>query len=144
MLIEIIYTSVPAQAGVDIDSILEIAHRENPKNGITGLLCFDGVRFIQILEGEEKAVDNLYAAIAADKRNTNVELQHRGAMAERSFDSWSMAYENIPQGLLETLSESIGVMSMTTTRVTAGADESFGARLFGLFTQSMPPETIEA
>ena len=138
MLIELIYTSVPAQAGMSLESILDVAHRKNPENGITGLLCFDGMQFVQILEGEEDNVMALFASIERDSRNTDVEVLHRGGISERSFENWTMASEHVPQGLLDTLSENMGAASLSAEPLKiAGRGESFGARLFGLFTQSV-------
>ncbi len=136
MLVELIYTSVPATETVDVKAILEVARRKNAKLDITGMLCFDGKMFIQLLEAEEAVIDALYGAIEHDKRHKDIELLHRGKISERSFDDWSMAYENIPMGMLETLSERIGVMSMTEAgNEVAAIGESFGDRLFGLFPQ---------
>ena len=39
--------------------------------GITGLLLFIDGGFLQMLEGEERAVRELYTRIAADRRHLN-------------------------------------------------------------------------
>ena len=136
MLVELIYQSMPATETVDVKGILEVARRKNAKLNITGMLCFDGKMFIQLLEAEEAIIDALYAAIEHDKRHKDIELLHRGKISKRSFDDWSMAYENIPEGMLETLSERIGVMSMMQMDTDIAAiGDSFGDRLFGLFPQ---------
>ena len=137
MFFELIYTSLPLQKDLDVLALLKGARKHNQDNNITGLLCFDGVRFLQILEGDETTVQNLYASIQVDPRHKGVELIHSGKTMERSFTSWSMAYENFPVGILEPLTENIGAMSMTQAAdQIAQAGESFGARLFGLFFRS--------
>ena len=37
-------------------------------NGITGLLLFDGSRYLQIIEGAEEAIDNLVERLRLDPR----------------------------------------------------------------------------
>lgn len=134
---ELIYTSLPTQKGIDVKSILDVARVNNPAKGITGFLCFDGHRFLQILEGEKTVIQELYASIERDTRHKDIELLHQGDISERSFSEWSMAYDNLPLGMLDTLAENIGVMSMMEAKDhIAGIDESYGARLFGLFFHS--------
>lgn len=49
-----------------LDQILAESRTNNAKNKITGLLCYGGTSFIQILEGPEAEVINLYASIVND------------------------------------------------------------------------------
>jgi len=68
---ELIYTSV-SSAGDDSDgvkNILDASERNNVTTSITGLLMFDGQRYIQVLEGETQDVDTLYEVIAQDPRH---------------------------------------------------------------------------
>jgi len=88
MTIELIYTSIPAHNDPDVDSILEISRRKNSDKGITGLLCYDGIRFLQILEGEEHDIERLYTSIEADGRHREVDILYTGKTRERSFESW--------------------------------------------------------
>jgi len=137
VLHELIYTSVSVKGDIDVKPILDAAQSHNSSNNITGLLCFDGRRFLQILEGEDNVIEALYASIENDTRHKDVELLHLGKIAERNFSTWSMTYENLPFGMLDTLSENIGVMSMVQAKEQiAKIGESFGARIFGLFFHS--------
>jgi len=43
----------------DLADIHESARHLNALDGITGLLVFDGTRFLQIIEGSEEAIDDL-------------------------------------------------------------------------------------
>jgi len=98
---ELIYTSLsktpsdPLAINQDgeVKAILAESNQNNSQAGITGLLMFDGVRFIQILEGEADKVDDLYGKIAQDSRHRMIELLHKGSLATRSFKDWRMAYE---------------------------------------------------
>ena len=91
---ELIYCSLANQnlTSVDINDILNTARDFNLKNDITGCLLYHNHEFIQILEGDKKIVDDLYANIVKDKRHSNVTLIAKGNKDERSFNSWSMAF----------------------------------------------------
>jgi len=94
-LIELIYHS-QASCGFDekmIDALLRQARDNNSKSDITGMLFFDGEFFVQILEGDEVAIDTLYTIIGADARHDNVQKIYQGSIKERSFQDWSMGYE---------------------------------------------------
>ncbi len=47
----------------DVAAILDASRRNNRKDGVTGLLVSDGTRFLQVLEGDEAAVEKAYARI---------------------------------------------------------------------------------
>ncbi|WP_418153117.1 BLUF domain-containing protein [Litorimonas sp. RW-G-Af-16] len=59
-----------------VGDILTTSHRNNPAKEITGLLCYDGHRFLQILEGAEDNIHALYKTIHSDPRHTAIELLH--------------------------------------------------------------------
>ena len=138
---ELIYTSLsyPATERSDVKSILASSERNNAAASISGLLLYDGGRFIQILEGEPAVVDKLYATITEDPRHHALELLHKGPIAERSFEDWRMAYEALPKGLLEELAENMAVLSMEMDDEFDDGD-SFGARLNGMFMEAMAAE----
>jgi len=78
-----------------MDSVLEQSRRNNPRHGITGLLCVSEDTFIQVLEGGRDAVCELYNKIAADKRHTNVRLLVYEEIDERRFGHWNMGHVNV-------------------------------------------------
>ena len=58
----------------DLDDILAESIKRNERDGITGLLAYDQFNFMQVLEGEEEAVNRLYLGITADPRHQDVRL----------------------------------------------------------------------
>ena len=136
---ELIYTSLSSeQADKDeAKKILTSAQRNNAANSITGLLMFDGQRYIQILEGEAEHVMRLYNIISKDPRHQHIELLHIGGITARSFDNWRMAYEALPSGLLDELAENMAVSSMELNGAPIPDGESFGARLNVMFMDAM-------
>jgi hypothetical protein len=78
-----------------IYEIVQVANKFNPTVGITGCLVFENGYFIQILEGEQEAVEELYFKIKQDKRHTFTSILSKGFTAKRIFDKWDMAYMNL-------------------------------------------------
>jgi hypothetical protein len=97
MLVRLLYASraaVPLTAPV-VDAILEQSRENNPREGITGLLCFSDDVFIQVLEGGRDAVCDLYNAIVRDARHGNVRLLIYEEISERRFGGWVMGQVNV-------------------------------------------------
>ena len=141
-MIELIYTSLATpksvtEADAEVTDILATSERNNVAHGVTGLLLFDGERYIQVLEGDTTAVDGLFANISADPRHRRIELLRRHDIPARSFADWRMAYEPMPRGLLDDLAESMGVMALTEEDE---SDQSFGSRLQVMFHQAIAAE----
>nr|WP_294168389.1 BLUF domain-containing protein [uncultured Sphingomonas sp.] len=76
----------------DIEAILRSSHTNNPLEGIGGVLIFNGGAFMQVLEGSEKAVDDMAERLRADKRHSNFFIRDERLISERAFPDWSMAY----------------------------------------------------
>lgn len=97
MLVRLLYASraVPAVDQEELLSILRQSKAHNPTVGVTGVLCFSGGIFLQVLEGGRSAVNRLYNRIAADTRHTDVELLLYEEIGERRFASWSMGQVNM-------------------------------------------------
>ena len=94
------YTSW-ARAGIrhdEVDAILSSSRINNPLDGITGVLIFNGTAFMQILEGSEAAIDGLTGRLASDPRHSNMSIRDSRLIEERSFPDWSMAYLRLESG----------------------------------------------
>ena len=99
-LVRLLYVS-KVMAGftpTDLQAVLEAARRHNLKNGISGLLAFNGDYFLQVLEGGRQAVNRLYQTIACDSRHEGILLLQLSDVSERMFPRWSMAY--VPTSML--------------------------------------------
>ena len=97
MLVRMMYASraVPAVDQEELVTILRQSKANNPGIGVTGVLCFSGGIFLQVLEGGRSAVNRLYNRIAADPRHTDVEVLLYEEIGERRFASWSMGQANM-------------------------------------------------
>ena len=92
MLVRLTYVSraVGIVAQPEMDAILQTSRKNNPANGITGVLCTNNYVFLQLLEGGRKEVSETYNRIARDSRHNDVQLLHMEEVSERKFASWSM------------------------------------------------------
>ena len=97
MLVRLMYASraVPAVDQEELVAILKKSKVNNPRAGVTGVLCFSEGIFMQVLEGGRTAVNQLYNRIAADPRHGDVVLLHYDEIAERRFAGWSMGQVNM-------------------------------------------------
>ncbi len=97
MLVRLMYASraVPAVDQEELVAILKTSKANNPKNGVTGVLCLSGGIFMQVLEGGRGAVNKLYNRITADARHSDVTLLSYEEIAERHFAGWSMGQVNM-------------------------------------------------
>ena len=91
MLVRLLYASRATDPnGGAMEDILAQSREFNPGNGITGILCFGGGIFLQVLEGGRGAVNQLYARLLRDPRHTDHVLLHYEEILERRFGGWNM------------------------------------------------------
>ena len=110
-LVQIVYisrsTTAPGGSGKGVDPavarILAKSRANNRKNGLVGVLFFGDGCFFQCLEGEEEAVDTLYAKLLQDDRHKDLKIIARNRIEERSFESWTMKYVPVEQAMSRLL-----------------------------------------
>lgn len=92
MLVRLMYASRAAEPvrHEALNAILKKSTANNPAVGITGVLCFSGEIFLQVLEGGRSQVSTLYHRIAQDPRHRDVVLLSYEEIDERSFAGWAM------------------------------------------------------
>jgi hypothetical protein len=97
MLVHCLYASHAAQPLTSslLDSILEQSCKNNPRLGITGLLCFTKNIFVQIIEGGRDEVNELFMTIARDDRHRGIRLLAFEEISQRQFGSWTMGQVDI-------------------------------------------------
>ncbi|UYZ60740.1 BLUF domain-containing protein [Hymenobacter latericus] len=94
----IVYQSTAVQplSAEALHVMLEKSRRKNRGLGITGLLLYSYGNILQILEGEEPAVQGLYETIRQDVRHTNVLTLADGPIEHRMFSDWTMGFQDLP------------------------------------------------
>lgn len=76
-----------------LDDILTASRRNNAMMGITGLLLYIDGGFLQMLEGDELVLRELYSRISSDRRHSELRLMLDRESAVRTFPGWSMGFE---------------------------------------------------
>lgn len=96
-LTHLIYASSATRQMHDQDllAILASSHKNNARLDVTGMLLYRGGNFLQVLEGSEKVLDDLYKVIAQDPRHHQVTLLLKRPVPKRQFEQWEMGFTNI-------------------------------------------------
>lgn len=94
---QILYHSVAVQSftETEIQALLEQARGFNGQHCLTGILLYSDGRFVQLLEGDEQSVRQLYARIQQDPRHTQVVTVSEGPGPGRRFADWSMGFGRV-------------------------------------------------
>ncbi|RII94638.1 BLUF domain-containing protein [Clavibacter michiganensis] len=79
----------------DIDALLTRSRARNDERGISGMLLLRDRRVMQLLEGDEAAVRDLYSRISTDTRHTDVVTVWASSHEDRRFADWSMAFDDL-------------------------------------------------
>jgi hypothetical protein len=97
MLVRLMYASRATEPlrPEALTAILKKSTQNNPAVGVTGVLCFSGEIFLQVLEGGRSQVSALYNRIAQDPRHKDVVLLSYDEISERSFAGWAMGQVNM-------------------------------------------------
>ena len=94
-MLQIVYTSTANQvrSSAELERLLAGARRRNRTVGVTGMLVFHDGIFLQALEGETRAVNEIFVSILGDARHHDVTVLHRGPGREqRVFGDWPMGF----------------------------------------------------
>lgn len=92
---QIVYTSTANQdfSAADLKKLLVGARLRNKAVGVTGMLVFHEGVFLQAIEGEKRAVNEVFDRIQNDRRHRDLVVLHRGPGPEqRVFGDWSMGF----------------------------------------------------
>ena len=97
MLVRLLYASRAPKAlnARTVGAILAECQSKNPARGITGVLCYSGEIFLQVLEGGRDAVCETFNTIVRDARHEQVTLLQFEEISERRFGGWTMGQVNI-------------------------------------------------
>ena len=91
---QIVYSSLASKKMLksDLVIILRKARTNNRISDITGLLMYIDGYFLQILEGSEDNVREIYNKISLDVRHKDCQIIYEGDSDKRFFSRWEMAY----------------------------------------------------
>jgi transcriptional regulator with XRE-family HTH domain len=83
-------TTAPRQAAQNLPDIMATAVRRNASLQITGALLVCGRSYLQVLEGDDAAVQSLFGGIGRDGRHTDIRVLQNEPVESRHFSDWSM------------------------------------------------------
>ena len=90
---QVIYVSEKTDTSSDsLTDIYDISQKNNSESGISGCLLIGSNSYLQLLEGPDAAVENLYSKIKMDSRHKKVKKLFEQHIEEKSFSSWSMKF----------------------------------------------------
>lgn len=93
MIKQLLYISTVSHVEpIKLDQILVTSRRNNQLVGLTGMLMFNGKRFLQILEGPKDAVNTTFDRIHRDPRHRAVVTLSKRVVDAPEFGNWSMAH----------------------------------------------------
>ena len=95
-MLTIVYASQSVQKmdPAGLTELLSVARARNAGHGVTGMLLYAYESFMQQLEGEDDAVDSIFASIQRDPRHRNLRLLDRRTITERRYPGWAMGFEH--------------------------------------------------
>jgi len=79
----------------ELREMLAKSNHRNKEAGITGMLLYKDGQFMQVLEGTMEAVTATYSRISKDPRHHGIIVLVQGAVQERRFPGWSMAFRDL-------------------------------------------------
>ena len=96
-LFRIVYVSTAAKLfnSAELRDMLKESHARNREAGITGMLLYKDGQFMQVLEGTLEAVTATFSRISRDPRHHGIMVLLKGAVQERRFPDWSMAFRDL-------------------------------------------------
>jgi len=97
MVFQLVYLSY-GQNDLTANHLQEIARHAAEKNqtlNITGILLYSEGNILQVLEGAEEVVENLFSKIVDDDRHAGAIVMLRKHADKREFGHWSMGFRAV-------------------------------------------------
>ncbi len=124
---QLIYVSTARgpQSADDMELLLSKSRMRNTDVGLTGLLLYNGSRFLQVLEGDHHAVQSRFEAIAGDSRHRSIVTLSDRQVETREFGNWSMAFSRPDAADFVPLAEQIEAATASAGEDMKSLFESF-------------------
>ena len=122
-MIQLIYVSSATRemSEEDLLHLLEQSRARNKRQEVTGMLLYARGNYFQVLEGNEKDVEEIYDSILDDERNKDNIVILKRNIDERTFPGWSMGFRHLTsndiasiEGYTEFLERQIAPEEFTT------------------------------
>jgi hypothetical protein len=106
-MIQTTYISTPTRpmSSDDLMNILNNSRLNNASTGVSGMLLYTGSEFIQILEGEDKVIEDLLETIKHDPRHRDFRIIEKKKISHREYAEWTMGFKRIDKDDLRDVPE---------------------------------------
>jgi hypothetical protein len=115
----------------EIEKILASCKKNNPSLNITGVLLYSDTKFIQLVEGEYKVINELYDKIKTDPRHVQTRLISMAPIQKKAFPSWHMGARKIAGNEID-FKTSIDTADKETFKSLLSGKEEDGQKVLGL------------
>lgn len=138
-MLNLIYVSTALRAFSDADliALLNQSREKNTRLGITGMLLYKDLSFIQLLEGPDEAVRCLVSTINRDNRHTGILILLDRQIQQRRCPNWSMGFQNLNDPALQSLPGYSEFMNESLDSERYQTDPNHAIRLLELFRKNM-------
>ena len=97
-MVELVHLIYVSKARIDVNNddiigLLTKAKIKNASRNITGMLLYDSGCFMQVLEGREEDVNQLFASICKDRRHHHIVKIITEAIPARQFHEFLQLYD---------------------------------------------------
>ncbi len=79
----------------DLEALLARCEENNRASNITGCLIYNGMNFMQLIEGDEEAIDACMARILKDDRHSGIVTIREKNIDSRECPEWGMAGRHV-------------------------------------------------
>jgi hypothetical protein len=121
----------------ELAELLSVSHQNNARLGITGMLLYKDGNVMQVLEGEETAVLELYSRIGRDPRHNGLLTILKGPVEGRQFPDWSMGFRDLRADALDNVPGYNEFLNTPLTGQEFTSDPTRCQRLLMTFKQRM-------
>ncbi len=103
-MIQLLYVShaVNEMSDQELHKLLNEARSVNKKHNITGILLYHKGYFMQLLEGDEADVEDIFSRIQKDRRHHKITTIGKYNIDSRSFNEWNMAYKKLTESEIQS------------------------------------------
>ena len=141
-LIQLIYTSRLVDNGPAVMAdILQTARRANKSHNITGMLLCANSGVLQVLEGEDACVNELYRSIELDKRHNDIFLLSKTEVTKRQFACWDMGFRHLSETEIGNSAVAAEVFNAERHEIANRVDPGPALAMLVLFAQGI--EVVE-
>lgn len=139
-MLSLSYVSSSTSTEVSSDELLDILGKSRANNtllGITGMLLYKDGNFMQVIEGPDEPIKDLFNKISRDPRHKGVIVLLKQKITQREFPDWSMGFRNLRDVDLNFTPGYRDFLNVSLTSPTFEADPTRAQRLLLMFRKKM-------